>query len=94
MLIGETVNDRTTVCACGETLTIAVQKKGLHYYVGYECSNCGPYSKESNYFDTREGAERALETGMFDKRPGTSLFLTKGRVPTESTIVGSETNPF
>lgn len=30
------------------------------YYIGTHC-NCGPYSRESDYFKTREEAQRALD---------------------------------
>lgn len=36
------------------------------HYVGTEC-DCGPYSRESGYYKLREDAEKALETGLFNR---------------------------
>ena len=30
------------------------------YYLGYQCPQCGPYSRESGYFKTEEEATEAL----------------------------------
>jgi len=40
------------------------------YYIGTEC-NCGPYSRESEYFKTREEAEAALSSLIYGRmNPG------------------------
>jgi len=36
------------------------------FYVGTWC-NCGPYSRESGYYKTREEAEAALKTGNYGR---------------------------
>ena len=41
---------------------IAVHRSGAGFYVGTSCQ-CGPYSRESGYYPTREGAEKALASG-------------------------------
>lgn len=46
---------------CGVTLELSVQKSAAGYYLGTFC-DCGPYSRESDYFKTRKQAEKALET--------------------------------
>ncbi len=61
MLPGETIGSGAPdVCPdCKVELKLQV----LHtcgYYVGTQC-NCGPYSRETDYFKTRKEAEDALE---------------------------------
>jgi len=41
---------------CGVTPPIKVHQSAAGYYIGSYC-NCGPYSRESSYFKTREEAE-------------------------------------
>lgn len=36
------------------------------FYVGTWC-NCGPYSRESGYYRTREEAETALNSGVYGR---------------------------
>lgn len=42
-----------------------VCKSAAGYYIGRYC-NEGPYSRESGYFRTREDAENALNTGLWE----------------------------
>jgi hypothetical protein len=35
------------------------------YYVGFWCDRCGPYSRESGYYQSREEAEKALSKGTY-----------------------------
>ena len=44
---------------CGTKLVLQVCRSAAGYYLGTWC-DCGPYSRESDYFDTREEAEAAL----------------------------------
>lgn len=44
---------------CGVEVALAVHQSAAGYYVGTWC-NCGPYSRESSYYATRDEAERAL----------------------------------
>ena len=62
MLHGECVNDTETDCIdCGEHLFIGVHESGGGFYIGFWCPNCGPYSRESRYFEKRRYAEKRLE---------------------------------
>jgi hypothetical protein len=45
---------------CGVELVPKVCQSGAGLYIGTWC-NCGPYSRESGYFATREEAEAILE---------------------------------
>ena len=48
-------------CECGTTLNLEVLRSAAGYYLGYWCPNCGPYSRESNYYPDSETAQRELE---------------------------------
>ena len=68
MLPGECVNDTVTTCLeCKTTLTTRVLTSAAGYYLGFRCPSCGPYSRESGYFPSRESAERALESGSYGR---------------------------
>jgi hypothetical protein len=45
---------------CGIKLKLDVLKSNAGWYVGTEC-NCGPYSRESGYFKTKEEAIKTLD---------------------------------
>lgn len=47
---------------CGGMPRVGVYRSGHGYYVGSWC-RCGPYSRDSGYYPSREGAEMALPTG-------------------------------
>lgn len=47
---------------CNITPDFAVHSSGGGYYIGTYC-NCGPYTRESNYYRTYEEAALALESG-------------------------------
>jgi hypothetical protein len=61
VLPGETLgNGAPKVCPdCGVKLVPKVMSTWA-YYIGTECE-CGPYSRESEYFKKREDAEKALK---------------------------------
>lgn len=46
---------------CGELLPLKVLQSFAGYYVGRFCPNCGPYSRDSHYFETREQAQNYLD---------------------------------
>jgi len=50
-----------TCSDCGTVLEFEVMHTNA-YYVGTRCE-CGPYSRETQYWQTRAEAERALELG-------------------------------
>ena len=67
-LSGECVNDTQTVCIeCGTALTIQVLCTVAGYYIGFICPECGPYSRESGYYRSRDEAETALDLGGFGR---------------------------
>lgn len=45
---------------CGTHLSLQVCKSNAGYYLGYCCDHCGPYSRETGYFKSREIAEKEL----------------------------------
>lgn len=45
---------------CDRLMPLAVQRSAAGFYLGYFCPQCGPWSRESGYFATREEAEKAL----------------------------------
>lgn len=54
-------HNTTTCTGCNKTLHLKVCRSAAGWYIGYFCSTCGPYSRESHYYRTMEGAETALE---------------------------------
>lgn len=59
MLDGETQSpDKCEDCEI--KLDTQVLQSGSGYYLGTQC-NCGPYSRESDYFVTQESAEAELK---------------------------------
>jgi len=46
---------------CGADLPLQVLMSGGGYYIGTFCPNCGPYSRASDYFRTREAAQAELD---------------------------------
>jgi hypothetical protein len=60
-LPGELKGINGTKCNCGTWLPLKVYSSAAGYYLGYFCNCCGPYSRESSYFPSREAAEKALK---------------------------------
>lgn len=54
---------------CGVTLQLEVLRSNAGYYIGSQCE-CGPYSRESGYFRTREEAQHLLTHGGWIDRAG------------------------
>lgn len=67
MLQGETIaSGASPQCPdCGTVLKPQVLCTNA-YYIGTEC-RCGPYSRESDYFPSREAAEAALQSGQYGR---------------------------
>lgn len=60
-LKGETVlSGGSSICDCGVKLSFKVCRSQAGFYVGTWCDVCGPWSRESHYFQSREEAEAAL----------------------------------
>lgn len=60
MMPGE--GDAHTKCLdCGHFMETEVLMSNAGYYIGTFCDNCGPHSRESDYFRTREDAEAELK---------------------------------
>lgn len=68
MLPGEIVGDTVETCFdCRADMEIKVLMSAAGYYLGFMCPNCGPYSRESGYFPSKESAARALESGSYGR---------------------------
>lgn len=62
------VSGAPDVCPdCGTKVELKVLRSAAGYYIGTYCG-CGPYSRESVYYPTREDAQHDLDNGMFDIR--------------------------
>ena len=51
---------------CRMTPPLEVFESPAGYYIGTYC-DCGPYSRESDYYKTRKEAEDALKSGIFGR---------------------------
>lgn len=51
---------------CGTMPHIDVYQSGAGFYVGTYC-DCGPYSRESGYYPSREDAQGALQAGGYGR---------------------------
>lgn len=69
MLNIETIASGAPKCCsdCKKELKLQVLSSAAGHYLGTFC-DCGPYSRESDYYDTREEAETALKSGAIDWR--------------------------
>lgn len=69
MLPGETIASgaNPTCDECGVTVTLDVFRSNAGYYIGTYC-NCGPYSRESGYYDSKEGAMKSLHEGGYERQ--------------------------
>ena len=61
-LRGETIHSGAAAACedCGRVLVPQVCRSGGGFYIGTWC-DCGPYSRESGYFRSREEAEAILQ---------------------------------
>ena len=69
MLPGETIGFDGVICEGDDLgdgkhdalqLKLEVCRSAAGYYLGYNCPYCGPYSRETGYFDTKKEAEEVL----------------------------------
>jgi len=51
---------------CGKTPTLGIYRSNAGYYIGTYC-DCGPYSRESGYYSTREKSNEAFEQGGYER---------------------------
>jgi len=51
---------------CGTMPKLDVYRSAAGFYVGTYC-HCGPYTRESGYYPSRELAEAALQTGAYGR---------------------------
>ncbi len=69
VLAGETISTGgSDTCDCGIKLKFQICQSGAGYYIGTYCSECGPWSRESGYFKTRELAQTALDNNTWEPR--------------------------
>jgi len=63
VLPGETIRSGAAeqCSGCKVMLVEEVLSSAAGYYIGTFC-NCGPYSRESDYYPTHEAAKAALDT--------------------------------
>ena len=68
MLNGETIATGGSPCCpdCKKTLVLSVCRSAAGHYVGTWC-DCGPYSRESGYYNSQEEAQAALDSGAFSR---------------------------
>jgi hypothetical protein len=68
MAIPEELGHGNSKCAdCDSDLPLKVLHSAAGYYIGTFCDNCGPYSRESDYYKSREEAQRQLDSGVFGR---------------------------
>jgi hypothetical protein len=65
-LPGETEYGGSVCEDCGTRLKLQVCHSAAGYYIGTMC-DCGPYSRESGYYGSREAAQCALDTEDFTR---------------------------
>ena len=68
-LVGETIAlGAPSKCEdCGRDLPLRVLSSAAGFYVGTAC-DCGPYSRESDYFPSQDNAQKALDSGNFSRQ--------------------------
>lgn len=69
VLMGETIaTGAPKQCEdCQVTLKLQVLSSNAGYYIGTHC-DCGPYSRESDYYPKRSAAEKDLSSGIFERQ--------------------------
>lgn len=67
MLPGETIGSGApNVCPDCNVRLVPKVMQTCAYYIGTAC-NCGPYSRESEYFKTEAEAKQVLESGIYGR---------------------------
>lgn len=75
---GELAGLDGVTCKSGRSLNPEVLRSAAGYYLGYFCAHCGPYSRETGYYPTRQAAEADLAREMPYNLRGTGLYLNGG----------------
>lgn len=67
-LTGETLaSGAPRICeTCGAVPKLGVYRSAAGPYIGTFC-DCGPYSRESEYYATQEAAQHAFDSGEFGR---------------------------
>jgi hypothetical protein len=68
MIPGETIatGASPTCSECHVTPKLEILQSPIGFYIGTMC-NCGPYSRESDYYRSRTDAEIALKAGTYGR---------------------------
>lgn len=59
---GELSGTQGVFCSCGAELPFEVLQSAAGFYLGYFCPNCGPWSRESEYFPSQKTAEAFMKS--------------------------------
>ena len=65
-LPGETIADGAAPRCEYCVPRLDVYESGAGWYIGAYC-HCGPYTRESGYYPTREQAQVVLQSGAYDR---------------------------
>ncbi len=68
MLPGETIRSGASPYHCGMKLKLQICRSHAGFYWGTWCPRCGPYTRESGYYPTREAAQSAWDTSNVNWR--------------------------
>lgn len=50
---------------CNSELPIKVCFSQAGYYIGRFCPECGPYSRNSGYYPSKDAVQKAIEGGQY-----------------------------
>lgn len=66
MLNGETASMMPVISCnrCDANLPLRICSSAAGWYIGYYCPNCGPYSRETDYFADYAAAKRAYDIAV------------------------------
>ena len=70
MIFGETIASGAEPYCCDKDrpLKLQVCRSAAGYYIGTICDRCGPYSRESDYYETANEAKEDLDNGEFGRQ--------------------------
>ena len=68
MIRGETIMSGANPRCCGKVLKFEVLQSPAGYYIGTYCKRCGPYSRETGYYSTKDKAQKHLKSGCWNPR--------------------------